>query len=110
MAEALLRGRGRASRVDPVVAEHLRTCAACRRTAHEYATLARGLEGLAEAPAPDDPRLVDAIVRHIDDDLRRRLHRTWAMATVASGLVVAGAAGVVARAARVRAVTVRGAA
>jgi hypothetical protein len=101
-ATALLRGRGRASRVAPEVADHLRTCAACRRTAHEYAALARGLEALAEVPAPDDPRLFDAIARRIDDELRRRLHRTWAVATVAGGLVVAGTAGAAAWAARTR--------
>lgn len=103
MAEGLLRGRGRASRVDPWVAAHLRECEACRRTAHEYATLARGLETLADAAAPADPPLLDAIARRIDDELRHRLRRTVALATVAGGLVVAGAAGLVARTARSRA-------
>lgn len=102
MAEALLRGRGGASRVEPWVAEHLRGCPACRRTAHEYATLARGLEALRDAPAPDDAGLFDAVARRIDDELRHRLRRTVALATVAGGLVVAGAAGVLARTARAR--------
>lgn len=107
MAEALLRGRGSTSRVEPWVADHLRGCESCRRTAHEFATLARGLEALRDAPPPEDPGLFDAVARRIDDELRRRLRRSVALATVAGGLVVAGA-GVVARSARARALLTTG--
>ena len=104
MVQGLRRGMGRVVELDEDCAAHVRTCADCSVRAQEYTHLAHDLRALRDRPAAADPRLVESIARRIDDEVGRRLRRSWAVATVAGGLAVAGVAGVAARVLRSRSV------
>ncbi len=60
------------------------------------------LHALRSWRGAEDPGLVEAIAKRVDAEIGRRLRRTWAIATVAGGLVVAGVAGVATHVARGR--------
>ena len=60
------------------------------------------LQALRGWRGTEDPGLVEAIAKRVDAEIGRQLRRTWAIATVAGGLVVAGAAGVATHMARGR--------
>jgi hypothetical protein len=108
---ALVQALARSGRVlPPVAAAHLGRCEPCREVAGQYRWLAAELRALAPTTVPDDPALVSSIGRRLDAE-RRRLRRVRALATVAGGLAVAGAAGVattVARRDRVLVAALRG--
>ena len=96
MVHGLLRGGVVPATFEPWSQRHLRRCATCRRTAHEYARLAGELRALRAGVAVDDSGVVESIARLVDVEIGRRLRRTWAITTVAGGLVIAAGAGVVA--------------
>ena len=96
MVQGLLRGAVATTAFPPASQRHLRQCPSCRRTAHEYTRLAGELRALRSGAALDDSGVVESIARLVDVEIRRRLRRTWAIGTLAGGLVVAAGAGVVA--------------
>jgi predicted anti-sigma-YlaC factor YlaD len=87
---AWVQAHARAGRTSVDVDAHLLGCDACREVTGQYRWLAAELRALAEVEASGSPALVAAIGRRIDDHVRR-LRRVRAVATVAGGLVVAGA-------------------
>jgi len=110
MVQGFLRGGGTPAGLDASTSAHVRRCPACRTSAQQYERLAGELRALRDLPAADDPSLVEAIARRVDDEIGRRLRRTWAIGTVAGGLAVAGAAGVAGHLLRGRIVVAGGAA
>ncbi len=94
--QGLLRGAVAPESFTPASQRHLLHCASCRRTAHDYARLAGELRALRDGYSVDESGVVESIARLVDAEIGRRLRRTWAIATVAGGLVVAASAGVVA--------------
>jgi hypothetical protein len=98
--QGLLRGSVAPERFAPASQHHFRHCASCRRTARDYERLAGELRALRTGRVADDPGMVESIARLVDVEIGRRLRRTWAIAGVAGGLVVAAGAGVLAHVAR----------
>jgi hypothetical protein len=86
--------RGASDQLDPAHRRHVDACAACRVAAGDYRRLRGELRALRNRPVAEDLRIVESIARCVDDEIGRRLRRTWALVGVGGGLAVAGAAGV----------------
>lgn len=74
-----------ADEADRLLADHMPTCAACRRTLDDFQEITAGLGLLAEPVAPPET-LLTRLHRELEAPARR--HRPMQMAAVAAGVVV----------------------